>query len=91
MKKNFTYVLKSHGLQATTTQPQQISSDTIAARLTFAYEHDKKLDFWPKVVFSDESDLLPYKSGKLFIRRRKGEYPLSYYNINSRLDRRTIN
>ncbi len=45
---------------------------------------------WTNIVFSDESDIFPYKSGKLFIRRRKGEHPLAFYNMYSKWDPRTI-
>ena len=34
--------------------------------------------------------MFPYKSGKLYIRRRKGEHPLAYYNMGTRWNRRTI-
>lgn len=75
------HLLNEHGLIATTAHPQQLSQDTIDKRLTFAREYIKKPEVWPKIIFSDESDLFPYKSGKLYIRRRRGEYPLSYYNM----------
>ena len=85
------YLLKDQSLEATTTQPLQLTQDAIDLRLDFANKYMKELSLWPKRVFSDESDLYPYKGGKLFIRRHKGEYPLSYYNTNPRYNKRTIN
>ena len=84
------YLLKEYGLEATTTQPQKLSPEAIEQRLAFANKYMNEPDIWPKIVFSDESDLYPYKAGKLFIRRCRGEYPLSYYNMNTRWDERTV-
>jgi len=83
------HLLNDHGLLATTTHPKQLKPDTIDQRLIFAREY-KKPEVWPKIIFTDESDLFPYKSGKLFRRRRTGEYPLPYYNMATKWDKRTV-
>ena len=79
------YLLKDHGLLATTTQPKKISANALEDRLSFAENMPKYLSFGIRVVFSDESDMFPYKSGKLYIRRRKGEHPLAYYNMSNQM------
>jgi len=84
------YLLNDHGLKATTTQPKQMPERALAIRLKFAQEYVKNPQFWSKVIFSDECDLYPYKSGKLYIRRHRREHPLSYYNMSTRWDKRTV-
>lgn len=83
-------ILNQDGLIARTSQPKFIGEDSIEQRMRIATILVEKPDIWPCIIFSDESDLFPYKSGKLFIRRYLGEKPLQYYNMHSKWDPRTI-
>jgi transposase len=83
-------ILNREGLFARTTQPIIISEASIEKRLAFANKYIAQPQVWPTIVFSDESDLFPYKSGKLFIRRYRGEKPLDYYAMYTKWDPRTV-
>ena len=78
------------GLRASFSIPQYIPAEALSEYLEFARVYVKTPDIWDKFVFSDESDLFPYKSGKLYIRRYSGEYPRDIYNISTRWDPRTV-
>ena len=83
-------ILNRDGLKARTSQPRSIAPTSINQRLEFASKFIDQPDIWPFIIFSDESDLFPYKSGKLFIRRYSGEKPIQYYNMYTKWDPRTI-
>ena len=79
--------LESRWINSKDKPPKFIGEDSIEQRMRIA---TILVDIWPCIIFSDESDLFPYKSGKLFIRRYLGEKPLQYYNMHSKWDPRTI-
>ena len=80
-------IIKEAGLIASTTCPISISEASIERCVSFANDHLREKGVWSRIVFSDESDLFPYKSRKLFIRRYRGEHPLAFYNMNQRWGR----
>jgi len=57
--------LAERGLRASSSIPQSIPAEALSECLEFARVYVKTPDIWDKFIFSDESDLFPYKSGKL--------------------------
>ena len=69
-------VLNSAGYNARVCRKKpQFSKVNQMKRLSFAKEHiNKGIDFWDKVIFSDESKFSIYKSdGRVLTWRKKGE------------------
>jgi len=83
-------LLNKEGLITSSSLPTYIPEKVIDKRLALALHYDKTPEIWNKVVFSDEAELYPYKSGKLFIRRYAREHPLTTYNMPMKWDPRSV-
>lgn len=83
-------ILAAEGLFASSRLPVYIPPDSIQERLLFAKKYVKNSDIWLKTIFSDESDIYPYKSGKLYVRCYKGEKDVPRYNLHLKWDPRTV-
>ena len=83
-------VLSRDGLMASARLPEYIPPDSKHQRLLFAEKYSKEPNIWSKVIFSDESDIFPYKAGKLYVRCYRGETDVERYDMRIKWDPRTV-
>lgn len=88
--RHMTRVLNNSGLFDTTSLPQKISQNSMDLRLEFANDSIVKRLDWSRIVFSDESDLFPDRSGKVHYRSYRGERAEVDYGYEPRWDPRKV-